>query len=95
MRRGIGLAWLIVVLGYCIVSILGMGVQSPWTVYGLITPPLLAIGIAIILFACREPDMAGGIFIGLASIFGMLVVLVIILMISFVNDPPRIVNGWK
>ncbi|MDR6501915.1 hypothetical protein J2785_005095 [Burkholderia ambifaria] len=95
MRRGIGLAWLTVLLGYVVISILDMGMSSSWAIYGLLTPPLVAVGIAIIFFLCGEPDMAGGIVLGLVSIIGVLIALAIILLIYFLNNPPQIFNGWK
>lgn len=95
IRRGIGLAWLIVVVGYCFVLFVGVGSQSFWGGYGLIVPPLLAVGCAIVLFVRGEPDIAGGIFLGLVYVFCVLIVSVGILFFYLINNSPQLVNGWK
>ncbi|MBN3775989.1 hypothetical protein G3O06_00220 [Burkholderia sp. Ac-20345] len=95
MRRGIGLAWLTVLLGYVVTSIFDMGQFLPSALYGLLAPQLVAVGIAIILFLFGKSDVAGGVFLGLISIIGVLTAFAIILLIYFSNNPPQIVNGWK
>ncbi|WP_321872833.1 hypothetical protein [Burkholderia ubonensis] len=93
--RGVGLAWLIVIAGYGAVSFIGLGQDSPWGGYGLLVPPLVAVGSAIVSIVCGEKDIAGGIFIGLVSIFGLLIVLTIIVVIDFFDGSHSFVNGWK
>ncbi|HFT8006131.1 TPA: hypothetical protein ACU9T0_001534 [Burkholderia cenocepacia] len=94
-RRGIGLAWMIIVAGYLIVSFLDMGLGSPWSAYGLSAPPVVAIGSAIIFLASGEPDVAGGIFLGHVSILGTVIAVAAIVLIYFFSNPPSLVNGWK
>ncbi|WP_423396213.1 hypothetical protein [Burkholderia sp. LMG 21824] len=92
---GFGLAWLIVIAGYWVVTSIDPVRNLFWRGYFFLVPPGSAVLVAIVFIVRGGKDIAGGIFSGLASMLCVIIALVAFLINGLFDNSYPLVNGWK